>query len=205
MKIEEIRLDEISQDPANVRKHSDRNIEAIVASLRAFGQQKPIVVDNRGIILAGNGTYEAAKRLGWETIEVYRTGLEGRDAVAFAIADNRTGELAEWDLQALGATMRDLKDSGFDLASLGWEDFEINPILAANWSPPSSEENDDFDFSGSTQKSDGNDDPIFVSPEQRETIEEAIERVRVLAEDEALSEGRCVEIICREYLDRHTR
>jgi len=60
---------ELSLDPANVRKHDRRNLDAIKASLRKFGQQKPIVVDTKGIVLAGNGTLTAAKELGWSEIE----------------------------------------------------------------------------------------------------------------------------------------
>ena len=91
----------ISPDPANVRCHSPENIAAIKASLRRFGQQKPIIVDARGVIRAGNGTYQAARELGWRHIAVVTTNLTGADAAAFAIADNRTAELATWDPAAL--------------------------------------------------------------------------------------------------------
>ena len=94
-------INSISPDPANVRRHGPENIAAIKASLRRFGQQKPIVVDARGVIRAGNGTYQAARELGWRQIAVVTTNLAGADAVAFAIADNRTAELAAWDPAAL--------------------------------------------------------------------------------------------------------
>ena len=82
-------------DPANARKHSSRNLSAIKASLLRFGQQKPIVVDSQGVIIAGNGTWEAAKALGWKTIEVKVSQLEGSDRSAYAIADNKTAALAD--------------------------------------------------------------------------------------------------------------
>lgn len=123
MKIEQRSVQKLSSDPANARKHSDRNIESIVASLRRFGQQKPIVVDKSGIVRAGNGTLEAAKRLGWETIAVVESDLVGADMSAYAIADNRTAELAEWDDEILKATLEGLDDAlreaaGFDLSEL---------------------------------------------------------------------------------------
>lgn len=123
MKIEQRSVQELSSDPANARKHSDRNIESIVASLRRFGQQKPIVVDRSGVVRAGNGTLEAAKRLGWETIAVVESDLTGADMSAYAIADNRTAELAEWDDEILKATLQGLDDAlreaaGFDLSEL---------------------------------------------------------------------------------------
>lgn len=129
MKIQSVKIEDISPDPANVRKHSDRNLTAIVASLRKFGQQKPIVVNAEGVILAGNGTYEAAKRLGWEKIDVVRSNLKGSDATGFAIADNRTAELAEWDDTALAETLRALQSEDFDVEAAGWQEDEIDALL----------------------------------------------------------------------------
>ena len=68
MKLEAISIESLSLDPSNVRKHSRRNLDAIKASLRKFGQQKPIVVDAKCIVLAGNGTLTAAKELGWTEV-----------------------------------------------------------------------------------------------------------------------------------------
>jgi len=62
-------VDEPLPDPANVRKHNERNLTAIAASLRRFGQQKPIIIDGDNIVRAGNGTLAAAKKLGWQTIK----------------------------------------------------------------------------------------------------------------------------------------
>ncbi len=123
MKLEKRSVKDLSSDPANARKHSDRNIESIMASLRRFGQQKPIVVDKSNVVRAGNGTLEAAKRLGWETIAVVQSDLTGADMSAYAIADNRTAELAEWDDEILKATLEGLDDAlrdaaGFDLKEL---------------------------------------------------------------------------------------
>jgi ParB-like chromosome segregation protein Spo0J len=119
MNIQTIPLTELSLDPSNVRKHSRRNLDAIKASLRKFGQQKPIVVDAKGIVLAGNGTLTAAQELGWTEIQIVRTELAGVEATAFAIADNRTAELAEWD-DNLGDVLKSLQDEDVDLADLGY-------------------------------------------------------------------------------------
>jgi ParB-like chromosome segregation protein Spo0J len=127
--IETIDITDISQDPANVRKHSRRNLDAIKASLRAFGQQKPIVVDDRNVILAGNGTYEAAKELGWSEIQIVRTRLTGTSAVAYAIADNRTAELAEWDDTALAEQLRALQSEEFDVEAAGFTGEEIDGLI----------------------------------------------------------------------------
>jgi ParB-like chromosome segregation protein Spo0J len=88
-------IDSVRPDPGNVRLHGDRNVDAIKGSLRRFGFQKPIVVDRDGIVRAGSGTWRAAKELGLTHVPAFVTSLAGPDAVAFAIADNRTAELAE--------------------------------------------------------------------------------------------------------------
>ena len=60
MLVERVPLDSITPDPANVRLHSDTNLDAIKGSLARFGQQKPIVVDQQGLVRAGNGTLLAS-------------------------------------------------------------------------------------------------------------------------------------------------
>ena len=127
MKLEKIGINELSLDPANVRKHDRRNLDAIKASLRKFGQQKPLVVDAKGIVLAGNGTLTAAKELGWTEIEITRTTLSGVDATAFAIADNRTAELAQWE-DSLSDVLKSLADANVNLAELGFTEKEIEEL-----------------------------------------------------------------------------
>lgn len=121
---------DLKMDPANVRKHGPRNIETIVASLQKFGQQKPIVIDKNGVVVAGNGTLAAARQLGWSSIDAVRTGLEGSQATAFAIADNRTAELAEWDTDALAQTLAALQIEDEELARMtGFDDAAIKELI----------------------------------------------------------------------------
>jgi ParB-like chromosome segregation protein Spo0J len=129
MKVQSVPIGSIAADPANLRRHPTRNLEAIAASLRRFGQRKPIVVDADGIVRAGNGTLEAARALGWEKIDVVRTTLKGADAVAYAIADNRTAELAEWDEAGLAETLRALQAEDFDMAAVGYTEAEVDALL----------------------------------------------------------------------------
>ena len=114
-------------DPANARKHNERNIEAIKASLRRFGQQKPIVVNGDGVVIAGNGTLQAAKDLGWSEISVVRSSLGGADAVAYAIADNRTAELADWDGEVLGSLLKSFDQD--ELSDLHFDENDITRLL----------------------------------------------------------------------------
>jgi ParB-like chromosome segregation protein Spo0J len=131
MKPRSIKIDDLSIDPANARKHSQKNLDAIVASLRRFGQQKPIVIDKSNIVRAGNGTLEAARQLGWETILAVQTSLTGSEATAYAIADNRTAELAEWDDDILKATLESLADENAALLeSCGYTEAELDALVS---------------------------------------------------------------------------
>jgi ParB-like chromosome segregation protein Spo0J len=127
MQIEEVFVDELIPDQDNARKHTVENIEAIKESLRAFGQQKPIVIGEDNTVIAGNGFLMAAKALGWKTINVVRTTLSGPEATAFAIADNRTAELAQWDMYNLRKSLEDM-ESSLRMAT-GFATSEIQGIL----------------------------------------------------------------------------
>jgi len=127
--VKRVAVDAVHLDPANVRLHGSRNLEVIKASLARFGQQKPIVVDRRGTIRAGNGTYAAALALGWKEIQVVETGLEGIEATAYAIADNRSSDLSEFDAPALANLLAELRAEDL-LADVGFSDEEFAELLA---------------------------------------------------------------------------
>jgi ParB-like chromosome segregation protein Spo0J len=115
-------ISDLTLDPRNARLHSQKNLDAIKASLTKFGQRKPIVVTHDGFVLAGNGTMEAAKSLGWDHIDVTSSQPIGIDtARAYALADNRTAELAEWDENVLAKQLLELIDADFDIEAIGFE------------------------------------------------------------------------------------
>lgn len=148
MQIESVKIDALSFDPANARKHSKKNLDAIKGSLAKFGQQKPIIVDKNGVVVAGNGTMEAAKSLGWNEINVVRTELTGPDAIAFALADNRTAELAEWDMSILGSTLQSLREIDFDLTNIGFDTSYLDNLFdPAQPTVEGSKELDESEFS----------------------------------------------------------
>lgn len=143
MQIEVLNIDDLVFDPANARKHSKKNLDAIVGSLAKFGQQKPIVVDKNNVVVAGNGTLEAAKKIGWSKINCVRTDLTGPEAIAFALADNRTAELAEWDIEPLQKTLASLIEIDFDLNSIGFDaDFLDDFKVSSEGSNDAAETND---------------------------------------------------------------
>jgi ParB-like chromosome segregation protein Spo0J len=129
MQIETVPIESISSDPANARKHGAKNLAAIKNSLRRFGQQKPIVVDADGVVRADNGTLAAATALGWKEICVIRTALVGSEATAYAIADNRSGELAEWDEDMLSKELTALDAENFSLGDIGFDETDLKKLL----------------------------------------------------------------------------
>jgi len=118
---------ELSADPANARLHDERSLEAIKGSLRRFGQQKPVVIDGAGVVIAGNGTLEAARALGWTHVAAIRSDLAGVDRTAYAIADNRTAELSRWDDDALRQVLTSLP--GDVAQDAGWTCEELERLL----------------------------------------------------------------------------
>jgi DNA modification methylase len=126
LRIETVNITSLRPDPANARKHDGKNLNAIASSLEKFGQRKPIVVTPDSIVVAGNGTLEAAKSLGWTEIAIARTpvGWTWDQIKAFALADNRTAELAEWDDKVLADQLLELDANGWDLKDIGFETLE---------------------------------------------------------------------------------
>lgn len=95
-------------------------------SLTRYGQQTPLVV-RAGVILKGNATFEAAKRLGWKEIAAIpfhqKTGVRG-----YKLVDNRAAELAAWG-PILGGELKKLAEDGEDLGALGWSKDELEPYF----------------------------------------------------------------------------
>lgn len=127
LNVESRKVADLRPDPKNARIHSARNLAAIKASLETFGQQKPIVIKKSGEVIAGSGTLAAATELGWDSLDVVVFTGTAKQAKAFAIADNRTAELAGWDLEQLEETLRSF-DSDLTVAT-GWSDSEIEDLF----------------------------------------------------------------------------
>ena len=129
MQIETIDLSKIKLDKQNARKHSDRSIEAIADSLQQFGQQKPIVIGKDNTVVAGNGTVQAATKLGWKKITAVRIPADWtkKQVQAFAIADNRTAELSDWDIEHLLPQLESFTDDM--LTQVGFSKEELEDLL----------------------------------------------------------------------------
>lgn len=125
--MEIVPIDDLIPDENNARKHNKKNLDAIAVSLQKFGQRKPIVINKDNVVLAGNGTVEAARQIGWKGLAVWRVPNEwdAETQKAFALADNRTAELASWDSEILLGQLRELKLEDWNVGELGFKDFDL--------------------------------------------------------------------------------
>lgn len=134
-------IKDLVSDPKNRRKHNPRNIGMVVDALQKVGAARSIVIDEDNVILAGNGVTEAAAEVGItkvrvidaagdELVAVRRTGLSAKQKRDLAIYDNRTAELAEWDVAQLQADL----EAGLTLEPWFNED-ELAALLAKQITP----------------------------------------------------------------------
>lgn len=130
-------IDALQLAPDNARAHADADVYAVAESLRVHGQQKPLVAKRhyRGlsnVVIAGNGTLAAARRLGWSHVAVTWFGGTDDEAREFAIRDNRVAELSAWDAGQLA----ELAADGVDLLSLWHDDAALVDLLRENTPVP---------------------------------------------------------------------
>ena len=120
MQIQYIEIDHLIPYERNPRKN-DQAVDAVAASIKEFGFKVPIVIDSNNIIVAGHTRYKAAKTLGMDTVPcIIADDLTDEQVRAFRLVDNKTSELAEWDLDLLAIELEDI--STIDMGSFGFED-----------------------------------------------------------------------------------
>lgn len=154
------------------------NVEAIMESYGRFGQLKPIVVQRNEhdelVVMSGNHQLEAAKRLGWTHLAVTEMQGDEADAVAFALVENRFGELGSIDKEKLHAQLVDVYEFHPELfETVGWDDFEIAAMETSI---------EDFDGIPSGQAA-GYVPPVLVAPAAAPTMP-SIAPVAVRSDDE---------------------
>lgn len=118
-------------------RHNAAAVDEVVGSIRRFGFGAPIIARKAdGMIIAGHTRYEAAKKLGLERVPVRYLDLDPADARLLALADNKLGELAEWDdarLSAVLVELRDVFEVPLDvLEESGFSKEEVASLLADN-------------------------------------------------------------------------
>ena len=123
-------IDKIKPYPNNPRTIPEKAIAKVAGSLKEFGFQKPIVVDEAGVIIAGHVLLKAAHKAGILRVPVMVSNLDENAARAYRIADNRTSQETDWLEDLLKVEITALETDGFDLSSLGFDDRELQKILS---------------------------------------------------------------------------
>ena len=121
-------------------RHNDEAVEAVARSIKEFGWQQPIVVDKDMVVIVGHTRLKAAEQLGLTEVPVVVADhLTPEQVQAYRIADNKTGELAEWDYALLPMELKDLQNADFDLSVLGFDADELDQLLNGDAGDPVSE------------------------------------------------------------------
>lgn len=129
MEITVKKLSELRPAAKNVRRHTDKQIAEYIRSLEMFGQIKPIIADEHGEIIAGNGLYQALVQMGKETCDCYiLSGLSENQKKKLMLADNRVYELGITDMDAFDEIIREL---GSDIDVPGWDEDLLSMMNAA--------------------------------------------------------------------------
>jgi DNA modification methylase len=129
MRIEQRKLADVNPYEQNPRIN-DGAVEAVVRSIQEFGFRQPIVVDEDGVIIVGHTRFKAAQKLGLEKVPVHvAKGLSPAQVKAYRLADNRTGEIAEWDYDLLPIELSQLGEMDFDLGMLGFTEDDLAKLL----------------------------------------------------------------------------
>ena len=118
-------INEIKPYENNPRDNDDA-VDAVANSIKEFGWQQPIVVDKDMVIIVGHTRYKAAKKLGMDKVPVVvASSLTPEQVKAYRLADNKVGELADWNLPKLNIELDDIND--IDMSDFGFdENFDDN-------------------------------------------------------------------------------
>jgi DNA modification methylase len=124
-------LDRLRPYARNPRTHSDEQVAQIAASIVEFGWTNPVLVSGDGSVLAGHGRLDAARRLGLDVVPVLVLDhLSEAQRRAYVIADNKLALNAGWNEELLAAELHALNGDGFDLALTGFDETELDRLLA---------------------------------------------------------------------------
>jgi DNA modification methylase len=130
-RVEIVPVSQLTPHPRNARTHSRKQIDQLAASIRKFGFNVPILVDDTGEIIAGHGRVTAAKQLKLAAVPALRVShLSPAEKRAYVIADNKIAQNAGWDRETLAIELESLVDLDFDVGNLGFEVGEIDLLLA---------------------------------------------------------------------------
>lgn len=124
MEVRNMNIDDIKPYDNNPRDN-DNAVESTANSIKEFGWQQPIVVDKDMVIIVGHTRYKAAKKIGYKEVPVVvASNLNKEQVRAYRLADNKTGELANWVYGDLMSEIQEIQD--LDLTDFGFNDSDLD-------------------------------------------------------------------------------
>jgi hypothetical protein len=122
-------IDSLTPWDRNPRKN-DHAVQTVADSIRRFGFGSPILARAADrVVIGGHTRLKAAQKLGLDKVPVRFLDLDPAEAAALALADNKLGELAEWDDEAVAEILGELEQQGTPIDGLGWDDDELKALL----------------------------------------------------------------------------
>lgn len=130
LKIKQFAIDSLIPYAGNARTHDEANVDELAATIQKFGFNNPILIDQRGVIVAGHGRWLALRKLGWKEAPCIvldkKTDAELR---AMRLADNKLAEKSKWDFSKLAEELEALRVEDYDFAGTGFSDADIAALL----------------------------------------------------------------------------
>ena len=203
-----IPIEQLQHDPNNARLHGKKNMQTVMASLDRFGQRLPIVVQKKGMVVrVGNARMQAAKDLGWTHLAAVVVDEGDVEATAFALVDNRSSELGEWDMQVLTAELQSLNLTAFGgLEDLGWNSDDLEILLEADWTPPDLDESiqpPGVDAEEGVSGGHGNAGAgLVLTDKQKELLAEVVYQMQDKRGQEGFTPGQCVGKLCEMFMSK---
>lgn len=128
--VKKVKIKDLKPHPKNPRVHPKSALNKLIKSIEKFGFTNPVLVSRDGFILAGHARCKAAEKAGIEEVPAIFLELEGSDADAYLIADNRIQEETDWDVALLKDLIDDLKESNFNIEFTGFEPPELEELFS---------------------------------------------------------------------------
>ena len=128
MKVQEIDISLIKPYKNNPREIPQESIQKVVKSIREYGNNQPIVIDQDNVIVVGHTRWKALKLLGRKKAFIIKKEFEKGKAMAYRIMDNRSAEESKWDNKLLASELNILKDFNFDLDLTGFNLSELENL-----------------------------------------------------------------------------
>jgi DNA modification methylase len=129
--VEKRSIRELMPYARNARLHSPAQVDQIAASIKEWGWTIPVLVDEKGVLIAGHGRLMAAKKLGIEEVPVMvALGWSEEKKRAYVLADNKLSLNASWDSDLLSLELKELRGANYDIGLVGFSDDELHELFA---------------------------------------------------------------------------